>query len=102
LFFADRPWSLESARLAEAFAVFFRPFELLFLRVVFDGTTNAWNRHAPVLGFSGEPDRATNSRRSAPTRSNVPKIAHLPEKSMICDPKASAGRRQAITNAAQG
>jgi len=56
LFFADRPWSLDGARLAEALAVFFRPLEPLFLRADFADTTYAWYRHAPVRGFSGEPD----------------------------------------------
>src|SRR5215471_4549200 len=101
--FAERLWAREDPRpAADAFAVFFRPLELLFARAVFVDTTYAWNRHAPVLGFSGEPDRTIIGRLSAPTPSNVLKIAHFAEKSMIYGRKASRSRHFLRINLAQG
>jgi hypothetical protein len=73
-----------------AAAAFFEVFETLFLRVFCD-TACARNCHAPVGCFSREP--GTKSYAWLDSASNVPNIAHFPEKSMIYAPFRPRGDR---------
>jgi hypothetical protein len=69
---------LDALRLAAA--AFFDGLEVLFLRVFCD-TACARNCHAPSsMVFRGNPGRGNAADRFS---SNVPYIAHFPEKSMI-------------------
>jgi hypothetical protein len=81
-------------RLVAAAFLLLAVFAVLLERALLLDTTCAWDRHAPVHGLSGESIDVRPRQKGADTDSgfsNVPKIAHFPQKSMIYDRKSKFG-----------